>query len=138
MPSVRQVSVTTSTTTSDSANLLMEQVVEQGNMQRAWSRVKSNKGCAGVDGLDIGQTAVCLKDRWPQIKQQVLGPLFDPGFSESSFGFRPGRSAHMAVGQCQRYCDVGYRWVVDMDLEKFFDRVNHDILMSKIIGFWAS
>lgn len=173
-PSVRQVSVTTSTTTSDSANLLMEQVVEQANMQRAWSRVKSNKGCAGVDGLDIGQTAVCLKDRWPQIKQQllegrykpelvlrveiakpkggtrklgiptvtdrliqqamqqVLGPLFDPGFSESSFGFRPGRSAHMAVGQCQRYCDQGYRWVVDIDLEKFFDRVNHDILMSKI------
>jgi len=67
-----------------------------------------------------------------QAMQQVLGPLFDPGFSESSFGFRPGRSAHMAVGQCQRYCDQGYRWVVDMDLEKFFDRVNHDILMSKI------
>ena len=174
MRPVRQVSITTSTATSDSANLLMEQVVEQSNMQRAWSRVKSNKGCAGVDGLDIGQTAVCLKDRWSQIKQQllegrykpepvlrveiakpkggtrklgiptvtdrliqqaiqqILCPLFDSEFSESSFGFRPGRSAHMAVGRCQRYCDRGYRWVVDVDLEKFFDRVNHDILMSKI------
>ena len=49
-----------------------------------------------------------------------------------SFGFRPGRSTHMAVQQSQRYYDQGYRWVVDLDLEKFFDRVNHDILMSKI------
>ncbi len=55
-PSVRQVSVTTSTATSDSANLLMEQVVERSNMQRAWSKVKSNKGAAGADGLSIDQT----------------------------------------------------------------------------------
>jgi len=174
MQPVRQVSVTTSTTTSDSEQLLMEQVVEQSNMQRAWSRVKSNKGSAGIDGLDIGQTALCLKSRWPAIKQQllegryvpqpvrrveipkskggirklgiptvtdrliqqailqVLQPVFDRDFSDCSFGFRPGRSAHMAVQQSQRFCDQGSDWVVDMDLEKFFDRVNHDILMSKV------
>ncbi len=63
---------------------------------------------------------------------QVLEPVFDPGFSESSFGFRPGRSAHAAVLQGQAYVADGYGIVVDLDLEKFFDRVNHDILMSRL------
>lgn len=63
---------------------------------------------------------------------QVLTPIFDPGFSEHSYGFRPGRSAHQAVRQAQEYAQQGYRYVVDMDLEKFFDRVNHDILMARV------
>lgn len=63
---------------------------------------------------------------------QVMQPLFDPGFSESSYGFRPGRSAHDAVQQAQAHVSEGRRWVVDLDLEKFFDRVNHDILMSRV------
>jgi RNA-directed DNA polymerase len=63
---------------------------------------------------------------------QVLTPIFDPGFSESSFGFRPGRSAHGAVRQVQRYIGEGYRFAVDLDLEKFFDRVNHDVLMARV------
>ena len=63
---------------------------------------------------------------------QVLQPRFDPTFSESSYGFRPGRSAHDAVCQAQRYVQSGRRWVVDVDLEKFFDRVNHDVLMEKL------
>lgn len=63
---------------------------------------------------------------------QVHQPLFDPGFSESSYGFRPKRSAHMAVRQVRRTIDDGYRWVVDVDLSKFFDRVDHDLLMSRI------
>lgn len=63
---------------------------------------------------------------------QVLQPRFDPTFSESSFGFRPGRSAHDAVCQAQRHVQSGRRWVVDVDLEKFFDRVNHDVLMGKL------
>jgi RNA-directed DNA polymerase len=67
-----------------------------------------------------------------QAVYQVLEPLFDPGFSESSYGFRRGRSAHQAVEQARRYVAEGYVWVVDIDLEKFFDRVNHDILMSRI------
>jgi RNA-directed DNA polymerase len=67
-----------------------------------------------------------------QALQQVLSPLFEPGFSESSYGFRPGRSAHDAVKQACTYVAEGRRWVVDLDLEKFFDRVNHDILMSRL------
>ena len=63
---------------------------------------------------------------------QVLTPLFDPAFSPSSFGFRPGRRGHDAVRQAQRYVEEGYAWVVDLDLEKFFDRVNHDVLMARV------
>lgn len=63
---------------------------------------------------------------------QVLQPIFDPTFSEHSYGFRPGRRAHDAVCQAQRYVQSGKRWVVDVDLEKFFDRVNHDVLMSRL------
>lgn len=63
---------------------------------------------------------------------QVLTPIFDPHFSESSFGFRPKRSAHMAVRKAQTFISEGYRFVVDIDLEKFFDRVNHDILMNRV------
>ena len=63
---------------------------------------------------------------------QVLQPFFDPTFSESSFGFRPGRSAHQALEKAREHIAVGHRWVVDMDLEKFFDRVNHDVLMSRL------
>ena len=67
-----------------------------------------------------------------QAVHQVLQPLFDRSFSERSYGFRPGRDAHQAVQQAQAYVSEGRRWVVDMDLEKFFDRVNHDILMSRV------
>ena len=67
-----------------------------------------------------------------QAIQQVLSPIFDPTFSESSYGFRPGRSAHQAVLAAQEYVNSGRSWVVDIDLEKFFDRVNHDILMSRL------
>jgi RNA-directed DNA polymerase len=63
---------------------------------------------------------------------QVLEPIFAPGFSEHSYGFMRGRSAHQAVEKARKYVAEGYRWVVDIDLEKFFDRVNHDILMSRI------
>jgi RNA-directed DNA polymerase len=63
---------------------------------------------------------------------QVLGPLFDPDFSASSFGFRPGRSAHHAVKQIQSYIKAGAKVAVDMDLAKFFDRVNHDALMARV------
>lgn len=67
-----------------------------------------------------------------QALQQVMSPLFEPGFSESSYGFRPGRSAPQAVKQARAYVAEGRRWVVDVDLEKFFDRVNHDVLMSRL------
>jgi RNA-directed DNA polymerase len=67
-----------------------------------------------------------------QAVHQVLEPVFDPCFSESSYGFRRGRNAHQAVEQARQYGTEGYRWVVDIDLEKFFDRVNHDVLMARV------
>lgn len=63
---------------------------------------------------------------------QELGPMFDPGFSETSYGFRPGRSAHDAVYKVQEYIRQGHKVAVDMDLSRFFDRVNHDVLMNKV------
>ena len=68
-----------------------------------------------------------------QALHQVMQPVFDGEFSESSYGFRPGRSAHQAVLAAQSHVASGRRWVVDMDLEKFFDRVNHDVLMSRVV-----
>jgi RNA-directed DNA polymerase len=62
----------------------------------------------------------------------ILQPLFDPGFSGSSYGFRPGRNAHQAVQAARSYVAEGKRWTVDLDLEKFFDRVNHDVLMARV------
>ena len=62
----------------------------------------------------------------------MLSPIFEAGFSESSYGFRPGRNAHQAVKAARQYVVEGRRVVVDMDLEKFFDRVNHDLLMEKL------
>jgi len=67
-----------------------------------------------------------------QALHQVMQPLFDPNFSERSYGFRPNRSAHQAVCQAQVYVGEGRRWVVDLDLEKFFDRVNHDMVMARV------
>jgi RNA-directed DNA polymerase len=63
---------------------------------------------------------------------QVLTPVFDPTFSESSFGYRPNRSAQQAVAAGRDYVEAGCRWVVDLDVEKFFDRVNHDVLMARV------
>jgi RNA-directed DNA polymerase len=74
-----------------------------------------------------------VQDRWiQQMLLQVLQPIFDPTFSEHSYGFRPGRGAHDAVRAAQGYVQSGKQWVVDMDITKFFDRVNHDILMNRI------
>ncbi len=67
-----------------------------------------------------------------QAMHQVLTPLFDPGFSDASYGFRPGRSAHQAVLAARAHVAAGRRFVVDLDLEKFFDRVNHDVLMARV------
>jgi RNA-directed DNA polymerase len=74
-----------------------------------------------------------VQDRWiQQMLLQVLQPIFDPAFSDHSYGFRPGRSAHDAVRAAQAYAQTGKNWVVDMDITKFFDRVNHDILMHRV------
>ena len=153
---------------------LLEAALTRQNLQAAWKRVKANKGAAGVDGLDIEQTARAIRTNWPQTRQelltgryrpspvrkvmipkpdgsqrelgiptvldrliqqallQVLQPLIDPTFSKHSHGFRPGRRAHDAVKAARKYVQSGKRVVVDVDLAKFFDRVNHDILIDRL------
>lgn len=92
-------------------------------------RVKIPKSGGGMRELGIPT----LVDRLiQQALHQVLSPLFDGSFSESSYGFRPARSGHQAVLRARELVADGRRWVVDMDLEKFFERVNHDVLMSRV------
>jgi group II intron reverse transcriptase/maturase len=92
-------------------------------------RVEIPKPNGGVRLLGIPT----VLDRWiQQMLLQVLQAIFDPTFHAYSFGFRPGRSAHDAVRAAQSYVQAGKNWVVDMDITKFFDRVNHDILMNRI------
>ena len=92
-------------------------------------RVEIAKPDGGVRKLGI---PTVLDRLIQQAILQVLQGRWDPTFSEHSYGFRPGRSAHQAVAQAQSYVAEGYEWVVDIDLEKFFDRVNHDILMDRV------
>src|SRR5580658_7270915 len=92
-------------------------------------RVEIPKPDGGVRKLGIPT----VLDRFiQQAVMQVLQRRWDRTFSDHSYGFRPGRSAHQAVEAAQKFIAAGYRWVVDLDLEKFFDRVNHDNLMAKI------
>jgi group II intron reverse transcriptase/maturase len=98
-------------------------------MPQAVRKVEIPKPQGGVRILGIA----CALDRLiQQALHQILQPLFDPGFSESSYGFRPGRNAHQAVNAARGYVAEGRRWTVDLDLEKFFDRVNHDVLMARV------
>jgi RNA-directed DNA polymerase len=92
-------------------------------------RVEIPKPDGGVRKLGI---PMVLDRLIQQAVMQVLQRRWDPTFSEHSYGFRPKRSAHQAVTKAQQYIAAGHRWVVDLDLEKFFDRVNHDKLMSAI------
>ncbi len=92
-------------------------------------RVEIAKPDGGVRQLGIPNV---LDRLLQQATSQVLVPLFEPLFSEHSYGFRPGRSAHGAVRQAQTYVQEGYEWCVDIDLEKYFDRVNHDMLMARV------
>ncbi|MCG8649200.1 MAG: group II intron reverse transcriptase/maturase [Pirellulales bacterium] len=152
----------------------MEKIVDEANIERAWKNVKRNRGAPGPDGETIGEFLEAFRDRWPEIRQQlldgtyepspvrrktidkpdggqrllgipnvqerliqaaivlILTPIFDPHFSESSFGFRPKRSAHGAAKQVSKTIRRGFRFVADVDLSKFFDRVQHDVLMSRV------
>jgi group II intron reverse transcriptase/maturase len=154
--------------------VLLKAALTRENLQQAYKRVRANKGAAGVDGLDIDETARQLVTTWPILREQllrgtyrpspvrrvtipkpdggerelgiptvtdrliqqallqVLQPILDPTFSKHSYGFRPGRRAHDAVLAAQAHVQSGRRVVVDVDLEKFFDRVNHDILIDRL------
>ncbi len=153
---------------------LMERICDRDNLNRAYRKVKANKGAPGGDGMTVGELGAWLalhKDeliaslitgtyqpqtvRGVQIPKpddgmrqlgiptvvdrlvqqailQVLEPLLDPTFSNSSYGFRRGRSAHQALAAAQEYVKKGRSIVVDIDLEKFFDRVNHDMLTARL------
>jgi RNA-directed DNA polymerase len=153
---------------------LMGRVIERNNVKKAWERVKSNRGAAGIDGMTIGDFPDYAKTHWAEIRTtledgtyqpqpvrqvvipkprggerklgipcvldrviqqailQVLSPIFEPEFSNSSYGSRPQRSAHGAIQQVKSDIKAGYRVAVDIDLEKFFDNVDHDILMSRV------
>ena len=153
---------------------LMEEICAPENMNRAYKRVVSNKGAAGVDGMTVKElhgwlakhkTVIIgklLADEYKpspvrrveipkpdggtrmlgiptvmdrliqQAVLQVLTPILDPMFSNASYGFRPGRSAHQALLKAKEYVAEGNWYVVDIDLEKFFDRVNHDMLMARV------
>ena len=108
---------------------LREQLLAGTYQPTAVRRVEIPKPGGGVRMLGI-PTVV---DRFiQQAVLQVLQPRIDPSVSESSYGFRPNRRAHDAIRQAQRYVQSGRHWVVDVDLEQFFDRVNHDVLMGKL------
>lgn len=153
---------------------LLDEVLSSANLNKAWKRVRSNKGAPGIDGLAIDNFIGHFRDHgkllieeirkgnyqpYPvkrvfiekddgslrglgiptvfdrMIQQaivQVLTPIFDPTFSEFSYGFRPKHSQHQAVKQVQAYVANGKRTAVDVDLSKFFDRVNHDLLMTQL------
>ncbi len=105
------------------------QLLEGTYQPQPVKRVEIPKPEGGVRKLGVP----CVVDRLiQQALLQVLQERWDPTFSEHSYGFRPGRSAHQAVAQAQRYVAEGYSYVVDLDLEKFFDRVNHDKLMARV------
>jgi RNA-directed DNA polymerase len=108
---------------------IKKELLEGRYMPRPVREAEIPKPDGGVRKLGIPTAA----DRViGQAIHQVLEPVFEPGFSQSSYGFRRGRSAHQAVERARRYVSEGRRWVVDIDLEKFFDRVNHDVLMARV------
>ncbi|MGK2962922.1 MAG: group II intron reverse transcriptase/maturase, partial [Gemmatimonadaceae bacterium] len=109
--------------------IIREQLLAGTYQPSVVKRVLIPKSTGGMRQLGIPT----VLDRFvQQLILQVLQPIFDPTFSEHSHGFRPGRRAHDAVRKAQQYIQSGRRWVVDVDLEKFFDRVNHDVLMGKL------
>jgi RNA-directed DNA polymerase len=109
----------------------LRQAIEEGTYEPSPVRrveiPKPNGGGVRLLGIPT------VTDRFiQQAITQVLNPVFDPGFSELSYGFRPNRRGHDAVRKAKQYMKEGYRWVIDLDLEKFFDRVNHDRLMARL------
>lgn len=160
----------------DGADDLLDRLLTDENLNRAYKKVKKNGGAAGIDKMTVKEALPYLKEHGEEIRNrirkgrykpspvrrveipkpdggvrllgvptvvdriiqqalvQVLTPVFEPTFSDSSYGFRPKRSAHQAMAKAVEHYNDGYHWVVDIDLEKYFDTVNHEILMDMIMN----
>ncbi len=159
---------------SEHTSTLLERILDRDNLNRAYKRVKANKGAPGVDGMTVDELLPYLKAHGEALRQaifeghyvpqpvrrveidkpgggkrelgiptvtdrmlqqaivEVLTPIFEAGFSQSSYGFRPKRGAKQAVKAAQAHINNGYKWVVDIDLARYFDTVNHDKLMALV------
>ena len=153
---------------------LLDKILNQENLNKAYKKVVSNKGVAGVDGITVDEVAEYIKEHKKEIISkikerkykpqpvkrvqipkengkmrnlgiptvidriiqqaivQILSPIFEEQFNDNSFGFRPGKSCEQAVLKALEYLNDGYDWIVDIDLEKFFDTVNQDRLITLI------
>lgn len=107
------------------SRVLLDGSYQPGDIRRVWIP----KSGGGQRGLGIPNVVDRLVQ---QAVHQMLSPHYEPTFHGSSHGFRPGRSCHTAIAEAKNYLEEGFEWVVDLDLEKFFDRVNHDRLMSRL------
>ena len=125
--------------------LTMEAVITRENLMLAYQRVVENKGTAGVDNLSVAELKPWLKKNWRSVRQTLIYGNYQPrtirrmdipkpdgGVRTSGIPTVVDRLIQQAVQQAQRYIRGGKRWVVDMDLEKFFDRVDHRLLMTRL------
>ena len=153
---------------------LLERILSRDNLNRAYKRVKANKGAPGIDGMTVEKALPWLKEHREELLQSIregkykpqpvrrkeipkpdggvrklgipnvvdriiqqaiaqeLTPIFEPLFYENSYGYRPGKSAQKAIQRVKEYAEQGYKYAVEIDLSKYFDTLNHDLLMNMI------
>ena len=156
----------------DNASDLMEKILDRDNLNKAYQRVKSNKGAPGIDGMTVEEALPWLKEHREELLEsirggwfkpnpvrrkeipkpdggvrklgiptvidrivqqaitQVLVPLYEPQFIDGSYGYRPDRSAQMAIQKVKEYAEEGYKYAVQLDLSKYFDTLNHALLIN--------
>lgn len=110
----------------DGASDLLEAILDRDNLNRAYKRVKRNHGAAGIDGMTVEEALPWLKEHREELLQSIREPLF----SDSSYGYRPRRSAQQAIQKVKEYAEEGYRHTVSVDLSKYFDTLSHELLMT--------
>ena len=116
---------------------LMEMAVSPKNMEIAMKRVRANNGAPGADGKTVRETIEWMSDHYAEVQAEMMGgyyqvPLYEPQFSDNSFGYRPGRSGQQAIERVKEYAEAGYEWAVVLDLSKYFDTLNHDRLIREL------
>lgn len=153
---------------------LLERILDRGNLNRAYKRVKANKGAPGIDGMTVEDALSWLREHRDELLESIrsgkykpqpvrrkeipkpdggerklgiptvidrviqqaiahqLTPIFEPLFSGNSFGYRPGKSAQMAIRKVKEYAEQGYKYAVLIDLSKYFDTLNHELLMNMV------